>query len=40
MQDAENIVGFITNEPIDLNVGGVRKQAFINCDDVTRIENN
>jgi hypothetical protein len=40
MQDAQNIVGLTINEPIDLNAGGVRKQAFINYDDVTRIENN
>jgi hypothetical protein len=40
MQDANNIFGLTTNEPIDLNVNGVKKQTFINCEDVTRIEDN
>jgi hypothetical protein len=37
MQNVDNIVGPTTNEPIDLNACGVRKQAFISCEDVTRI---
>lgn len=40
MQDANNIVGFTTNEPIDLNANGVRKQAFINCEDITKTKDN
>jgi len=40
MQDVNNIVGFTTNEPIDLNANGVRKQAFINCEDITKTKDN
>jgi hypothetical protein len=40
MKYVDNIVGLTTNEPIDLNANGVRKQAFINCDDVIRTEDN
>jgi hypothetical protein len=40
MQNVDNIVGPTTNEPIDLNACGVRKQAFISCEDVTRTKDN
>jgi hypothetical protein len=40
MQDANNIVGLIANELIDLNASGVRERAFIICEDVTRTKDS
>jgi hypothetical protein len=40
LQDVNNIVGLTTNELIDLNASGVREQAFINYEPVTRTKDS